>query len=154
MTPAIKLLQQHKVDHTIHQYPHNPSCRAYGEEAAEKLGVVPARVFKTLIVQSEKGLAVGIIPVASKLSLKSVAKALGVKKSAMADPKDVEKTTGYILGGVSPLGQKKRLQTLIDKRAFRYDTIYVSAGKRGLEVELSSKDLQVLLQAKVVEIVE
>lgn len=154
MTPAVKLLKKQKVPHTIHEYKHDSSIHSYGEEAAQKMGVDPKRVFKTLVVQSDKMMAVGIVPVSSTLNLKSMAKALGVKKVAMADPKNVENTTGYILGGVSPLGQKKRLKTVIDQSAFEFETIFVSAGKRGLEVELSAQELQRLLQADVAEIAE
>ncbi|WP_373069674.1 Cys-tRNA(Pro) deacylase [Sulfurimonas sp.] len=152
MTPAIRLLKKQKIPHTVHEYKHDTSVSSYGEEAAQKMGVQAGRVFKTLVVQSDKMLAVGIVPVSSKLSLKNMAKALGVKKVAMADPKDVENATGYILGGVSPLGQKKRLKTVIDESAFEYDSVFVSAGRRGLEVELSASDLKKLLQAVYAEI--
>lgn len=154
MTPAIRLLKKQKTPHTIHEYKHESSANSYGEEAAQKMGVEPQRVFKTLVVQSEKVLAVGIVPVSSKLSLKNMAKVIGAKKVAMADPKDVENATGYILGGVSPLGQKKRLKTIINESAFEYESIFVSAGKRGLEVQLDPKDLQKLLQADKAEIAE
>jgi Cys-tRNA(Pro)/Cys-tRNA(Cys) deacylase len=154
MTPAIKLLKKQKISHTIHEYTHDSSVNSYGEEAAQKMGVDAKSVFKTLVVQSDKMMAVGIVSVSSKLNLKNMAKALGVKKVAMAQPKDVENTTGYILGGVSPLGQKKRLKTVIDESAFLFDSIYVSAGKRGLEVEISPHDLQTLLQADSSQIAE
>lgn len=154
MTPAIKLLKKQKIPHTIHEYKHDSSVHSYGEEAAQKMGVDPKSVFKTLVVQSDKMMAVGIVPVISTLNLKSMAKALGVKKVAMADPKNVENTTGYILGGVSPLGQKKRLKTVIDQSAFEYESIFVSAGKRGLEVEVDPKDLEKLLQADKAKIAE
>jgi Cys-tRNA(Pro)/Cys-tRNA(Cys) deacylase len=154
MTPAIKLLKKQKVPHTIHEYKHDSSVHSYGEEAAQKMGVDPKSVFKTLVVQSDKTMAVGIVPVTSTLNLKSMAKALGVKKVAMADPKNVENTTGYILGGVSPLGQKKRLKTVIDQSAFEYESIFVSAGKRGLEVEVDPKDLEKLLQSDKAKIAE
>jgi Cys-tRNA(Pro)/Cys-tRNA(Cys) deacylase len=154
MTPAIKLLKKQKVPHTIHEYKHDSSVHSYGEEAAQKMGVDPKSVFKTLVVQSDKMMAVGIVPVTSTLNLKSMAKALGVKKVAMADPKNVENTTGYILGGVSPLGQKKRLKTVIDQSAFEYESIFVSAGKRGLEVEVDPKDLEKLLQSDKAKIAE
>jgi len=147
-------LQKKKIEHTVHQYIHDPSSSSYGEEAAEKLGIEQSKVFKTLVVLlDEKELAVGIVPVSSKLSLKSIAKTLGVKKAVMADTKIVENTTGYIVGGVSPIGQKKRLRTVIDTSAKNYDTIFVSGGKRGLEVELSSDDLEMILNAKFANIV-
>jgi Cys-tRNA(Pro)/Cys-tRNA(Cys) deacylase len=154
VTPAIKLLKKQKVPHTIYEYKHDSSVHSYGEEAAEKMGVDPKSVFKTLVVQSDKMMAVGIVPVTSTLNLKSMAKALGVKKVVMAEPKNVENTTGYILGGVSPLGQKKRLKTVIDESAFEYESIFVSAGKRGLEVEVDPKDLEKLLQADKAKIAE
>lgn len=152
MTPCIKTLKKAKVDYKVHEYEHDSSCTSYGDEAAQKLEITKERVFKTLVVQSEKALAVGIVPVSSKLSLKALAKALGVKKIEMADVKDVEKTTGYILGGVSPIGQKKRLQTVIDSSALNFDTIFVSAGKRGLEVELEAREMQILLNASFADI--
>ncbi|MBU0632545.1 Cys-tRNA(Pro) deacylase [bacterium] len=149
MTPCIQLLKKTKTVYKLHQYEHDASCNSYGEEAAQKLGVVQDRVFKTLVVVSDKNeFIVGIVAVSSKLNMKSMAKAVGAKKAAMADTHDVEKITGYILGGVSPLGQKKRLKTIIDESAKEFETIFVSAGKRGLDVELSAKDLQELLQAK------
>ncbi|QFR49674.1 Cys-tRNA(Pro) deacylase [Sulfurimonas lithotrophica] len=154
MTPSIKLLKKTKTNYKIHQFEHDSSYNSYGVEASQKLGVDEQRVFKTLVVQSDKGeFIVGIIPVSSKLSMKSLAKAAGMKKVAMADTKDVEKITGYIIGGVSPLGQKKRLKTFIDKSAQIFETIFVSAGKRGLEVELDAKDLQALLNAKFENII-
>ena len=149
MTPCIRLLKKTKTAYALHQYEHDSTCNSYGEEAAQKLGVIQERVFKTLVALSDKNeFVVGIVPVSAKLSMKSLAKAVGAKKVAMADAHDVEKITGYVLGGVSPLGQKKRLRTVIDESSKNYETIFVSAGKRGLEVELSAKDLQSLLDAK------
>ena len=149
MTPCIKLLKKNKINYNIHQYTHNNTCESYGKEASLKLGVSHEIVFKTLIIITEsKEFAVGIIPVSSKLSMKLIAKALGVKKASMADTVDVEKVSGYILGGVSPIGQKKVLKTIIDTSANNFSTIFVSAGKRGLEVELSPKDLKNLTNAK------
>jgi len=149
MTPCIRLLTKNKTSYKVHQYEHDSSCTSYGEEAALKLGVMPQRVFKTLVTQGDtKEFFVGIVPIVSQLSLRAMAKVLGVKKIAMADAKDVEKVTGYVLGGVSPLGQKRKLKTVLDSSALEYDTIFVSAGKRGLEVELSPQDMQKLLNAK------
>jgi len=149
MTPCIKLLKKMKKEYKIHQYEHHSTSNSYGEEAALKLQTAQEQVFKTLVIMSDKQeFCVGIVPVSSKLSLKAIAKALGVKKVSMADAKDVEKTSAYVLGGVSPLGQKKRLKTIIDTSAKNYETIFVSAGKRGLEVELSPNILQELLGAK------
>ena len=155
MTPAIKLAEKRKIAHTIHEYSHDSSSESYGLEAAEKLDVPTAKVFKTLVVMLNNGeLAVGIIPVASKLSMKLIAKALGAKKAEMASPAAVERSTGYILGGVSPLGQKKRLRTVIDVSAETQSTVYVSAGRRGLEIELSPKDLAQLLSGSFASITQ
>jgi len=146
MTPAIKLAQKANINHKIHEYTHDSSTESYGLEAAEKLGVAETRIFKTLVVSLDnKTLAVGIIPVSEKLSMKLLAKAAGVKKAVMATQADVERSTGYVLGGVSPLGQKKRLKTVIDASAKANDTIFVSAGRRGLEIELSPVDLASLV---------
>jgi len=142
MTPAINMARKAGVEYRIHEYTHDPDCDSYGEEAAEKLGVSPQQVFKTLVVSLDgKNLAVGIVPVISKLSLKQIARAAGAKKAAMADPAEVERATGYVLGGVSPLGQKKRLKTVIDSSAQAHARIHVSAGRRGLEIELAPGDL-------------
>lgn len=150
MTPAINLLKKKQVEHTIHHYEHEVSSNSYGLEAAEKLGLDSHRVFKTLVVQLDSGeLVVTIIPVAEKLSMKSCAKLCQAKKASMADKILVEKTTGYVLGGVSPLGQKKRLRTLLDSSARELQTIFVSAGRRGLEIELSPQDLLSLSNAHV-----
>ena len=120
-----------------HEYEHDASAESYGLEAAEKLGVMPERMFKTLVVKLDKAeLAVGVVPVASMLNMKCMAKACGAKKAAMADPAEVQRATGYILGGVSPLGQKKRMPTVIDSSAGDFETVYVSAGRRGLDIEL------------------
>lgn len=142
MTPGILAAKRARVNYTVHEYEHDPAAESYGNEAAEKLGVQPDRVFKTLVVSiNGKDLVVGVVPVTSMLSLKRIAKAAGAKKAAMADKQDVQRSTGYVLGGVSPLGQKKRLPTFIDVSAQQFDTIFVSAGKRGLEIELAPADL-------------
>jgi len=142
MTPAVNLLKKRKVTFSIHQYKHDADNTSFGEEAAEKLGLDSQRVFKTLVVQLDNSeLAVAIIPVAEKLSMKYCAKVLGAKKAAMAEQSLVEKATGYLLGGISPLGQKKRLRTLLNDSAMGYETIFISAGRRGLEIELSPQDL-------------
>ncbi|MGP4845755.1 Cys-tRNA(Pro) deacylase [Marinobacter sp. 1Y8] len=142
MTPAVNQAKKAGVAYQIHEYPHDAQQNSYGEEAAEKLGIEAARVFKTLVVQLDTGgLAVGIVPVSGMLNLKQLAKAAGAKKAAMADSKDVERTTGYVLGGVSPLGQKKRLPTFIDVSAEHFDTVFVSAGRRGLEIEVAAEVL-------------
>ena len=153
MTPAIELARKHRINHRVHEYAHDPSSESYGAEAAEKLAVPESRVFKTLVVMLDnKELAVGVIPVSSMLSMKLIAKAAGAKKAVMAAASDVERSTGYVLGGVSPLGQRKRLKTIIDVSAADHATIYVSAGRRGLEIELSLLDLKTLLNAVVVGI--
>ena len=153
MTPGINQAKKHKISHTIHEYSHDESSESYGLEAADKMGVSQDIVFKTFVVTLDnKELAVGIIPVSSKLSMKLIAKALGAKKAVMADKLDVERTTGYILGGVSPLGQKKRLKTILDSSANNHSSIYVSAGRRGLEIELSPVDLTKLTNGKLAEI--
>lgn len=153
MTPGIIVAKKAKIIHKVHEYDHDSSCESFGLEAAEKLGVAEARVFKTLVVSLDnKELAVGVIPVSSMLSMKLIAKAAGAKKAAMASPSDVERSTGYVLGGVSPLGQKKRLKTIIDSSAKHYSTVYVSAGRRGLEIELSPDDLKNLVNGVLAEI--
>ncbi len=153
MTPGITAARKAGIPHKIHEYVHDPASESYGQEAAGKLGVAEDRVFKTLVVQLEsKELLVGIVPVSSMLSMKMLAKAAGAKKAAMASPADVERSTGYVLGGVSPLGQKKRLRTIIDSSATKNATIYVSAGRRGLEIELRPEDLAQLVGGVFAEI--
>ena len=142
MTPGINAAKKAKIPFTLHEYEHDPAAASYGLEAAEKLGVDAARVFKTLVVDlGNKQLAVGIVPVSDLLSMKHIAKAAGAKKASMAAVDEVERSTGYVLGGVSPLGQKKRLKTFLDSSAQAFETIMVSAGRRGLEIELSPDDL-------------
>lgn len=142
MTPAINAAKKQKIPFEVHQYTHDPNHSSYGMEAAEALGIDAERIFKTLVVQTDSGkLTVGIVPVSGQLNMKKIAKAAGAKKAAMADTGLVEKTTGYVLGGVSPLGQKKRLATIIDESAQNHSTIFVSAGRRGLEIELNPDDL-------------
>ena len=142
MTPATKQLEKHKVPFEILQYQHDANASSFGLEAVEKLALNAEQVFKTLVVCTDTDqLAVAIIPVNVKLNLKAIAKALKVKKVKMADAKRVETSTGYILGGVSPLGQKKALLTVIDASAEKFAQIYVSGGRRGLEIELSPQDL-------------
>lgn len=152
MTPAVNLAKQKGLTYKLHDYVHDDNAPSFGLEAAEKLGVDAAKVFKTLVVQIEGGtnsaLAVAILPVMTTLNLKQMAKALDCKKVAMAAPKLVERSTGYVLGGVSPLGQKKRLTTIIDSSAKDVPTIYVSAGRRGLEIELAALDLATTLDAR------
>ncbi|WP_372867589.1 Cys-tRNA(Pro) deacylase, partial [Pseudomonas sp.] len=142
MTPAIDLLKKAQAAHRVHSYSHDPKAASYGLEAAEKLNLEPARVFKTLLAATEKGeLLVAVVPVAGSLDLKALAQAAAVKKADMADPAAAQRATGYLLGGISPLGQKKRLRTFIDASAQQYPSIFVSAGRRGLEVELAAEVL-------------
>tara|TARA_R110001583_G_scaffold16561_15_gene67876 strand:- start:15492 stop:15959 length:468 start_codon:yes stop_codon:yes gene_type:complete len=149
MTPATKLLKKHKIAFTVHEYTHDKSSASYGLEAAEKMGVSCELVFKTLVVELEGGeLIVAILPVADKLNMKLIAKSFSAKKAKMADKEEVLRSTGYVMGGVSPLGQKKRLKTIIHDSAFVVDQIFISAGKRGLEVALNPFDLQKILIAK------
>lgn len=155
MTPAINLAKKAQIAFKVHEYQHDPASESYGLEAAEKLGLVPVQVFKTLVVSLEgKELAVGILPVDTHLSMKHIAKAANAKKAEMADKALVARTTGYVLGGVSPLGQKKLLKTFIDSSALQLATMYVSAGRRGLEIELAPQDLQALTRAAFVDLVQ
>ena len=155
MTPGINAAKKAGIAHRIHEYVHDPASESYGLEAAEKLGMPSARVFKTLVVRlDDRSLAVGIVPVSATLGMKRIARAAGAKKAAMAARPDVERATGYVLGGVSPLGQKKRLRTYIDVSAEGFATIFVSAGRRGLEIELSPEDLKALTNATYAQISE
>ena len=144
-TPAISAVERAKVVHSVHAYEHDPKAESYGLEAADRLGVDPARVFKTLLADLDGVLAVAVVPVAAQLDLR----ALGGKRSRMAEPRDVERSTGYVLGGVSPLGQRRRLATTIDASALEHETVFVSAGRRGLELELDPNDLVRLTGAEV-----
>ncbi|MER7496109.1 Cys-tRNA(Pro) deacylase [Streptomyces pharetrae] len=146
-TPATVALTAAGVAYTVHAYDHDPSHPSYGEEAAEAMGVSPERVFKTLVADVDGTLTVAVVPVAGQLDLKALALAVGGKRAAMADPALAERTTGYVRGGISPLGQRKRLPTVLDASATSHETICVSAGRRGLEVELSPKDLTTLTNA-------
>ena len=144
MTPAIECARRAGITYRVHEYAHDPRSGAYGLEAAEKLAVPPQQVFKTLLVALDgdaRRLAVGVVPVASQLDLKAMARACNAKKAEMADPAQAERTTGYLVGGISPLGQKRRLPTIIDSSASAFATVYVSAGRRGLEIELAPADL-------------
>ncbi|MFI9216355.1 Cys-tRNA(Pro) deacylase [Streptomyces werraensis] len=146
-TAATVALTAAGVPFTVHSYDHDPSHPSYGEEAAEAMGVSPDRVFKTLVADVDGALTVAVVPVAGQLDLKALASAAGGKRASMADPALAERTTGYVRGGISPLGQRKKLPTVLDESAIRHETICVSAGRRGLEVELAPADLATLTSA-------
>jgi Cys-tRNA(Pro)/Cys-tRNA(Cys) deacylase len=146
-TQATALLAHHGVEHRLHSYLHG-SGAAYGPEAAERLGVDPARVFKTLVAEVDGALTVGIVPVSASLDLKALAAAVGGKRARMADIAAAERATGYVAGGISPLGQRKRLPTVLDSSAQELTTLFCSAGRRGLEVELAPGDLARLTGAR------
>ncbi len=154
-TPATEALARAGVAFVLHPYDHDPGSTAYGDEAATALGVDPLRIFKTLVVDigaARPELAVAVLPVGTQLDLKRFAAALGAKKAAMADKDQVSRSTGYVLGGVSPVAQRVQLPTLIDETAQLWDTILVSGGKRGLQVELSPIDLADVVSASFADI--
>ena len=147
-TPATVALEKAGAAFTVHAYEHDPaSGLSYGDEAAAALGTSPEKVFKTLVAEVDGALTVAVVPVAGALDLKALAAAVGGKRAAMADPAAAERTTGYVRGGISPLGQRKALPTVLDDSALGHPTIYVSAGKRGLEVELAPATLVALTSA-------
>ncbi|MEV0846805.1 Cys-tRNA(Pro) deacylase [Streptomyces sp. NPDC049954] len=146
-TPATLALTAAGAAFTLHAYVHDPAHPSYGEEAAEAMGVSAERVFKTLVAEVDGALTVAVVPVAGSLDLKALASAVGGKRAVMADPAAAERTTGYVRGGISPLGQRKRLPTVVDASAKDFGTICVSAGRRGLEVELAPADLVALTDA-------
>jgi Cys-tRNA(Pro)/Cys-tRNA(Cys) deacylase len=140
-TPATVALTRAKVPFNVHAYDHDPAAESYGLEAAELLGLEPERVFKTLLTSVDGSLVVGIVPVSGQLDLKAVAAAVGGKKAAMADPAAAERASGYVVGGISPIGQKRAHPTVLDVSALGHETIYVSGGKRGLDLEIAPADL-------------
>lgn len=144
MTPAVKLAQREGIAHRIHTYTHDPAAESYALEAAEALGLPAARVFKTLVARLEgrpHGLAVAVLPAHRMLDLKALAAAAGAKRAQMASPGEAQRATGYVVGGISPLAQKRRLPLFLDESARALETVYVSAGRRGLEIELAPDDL-------------
>ncbi|MER5867301.1 Cys-tRNA(Pro) deacylase [Kitasatospora sp. NPDC002040] len=148
-TPATVALEAAGVAFTVHAYQHDPGAASYGGEAAELLGIAAERVFKTLVAEVDGRLTVGVVPVSGRLDLKALAGAVGGKRAAMADPAAAERSSGYVLGGISPLGQRRPLPTVVDATALDHPTVYVSAGRRGLEVELAPADLVALTGATV-----
>ena len=151
-TPAIAVLLRAKVEHTLHPYHHDPGTTAFGDEVVTALGWDPQRVFKTLVASVDGALVVGIVPVAAQLDLEALASAVGGKKAQLAKVADAERSSGYVAGGISPLGQRKPLRTVVDAGAEQFPTIMVSAGKRGLQVELAPADLVAVCQAMVADI--
>ncbi len=151
-TPAFAALSSAGIAFMPHAYEHDPRAESFGLEAADSLGVDPDRVFKTLLADVDGELCVGVVPVTGSLDLKAMAAALGAKKARMADPERAERATGYVVGGISPLGQKRRHSTVLDASAEGWDTIFVSAGRRGLEAELAPVDLVRLTDALVAPI--
>ena len=152
VTPAINELERNSVAFSVHEYERGESLHDFGLEAADKLGLDADQVFKTLLVTADGNQAVAIVPVSAKLSLKAIGKALGAKRVEMCDPAVAERVTGYVRGGISPFGQKRRLPTVIDEMATVFDTIYVSGGKRGLDIGVAATDLIGLLDATVTDI--
>lgn len=151
-TPATVAASEAGIPFTLHSYQHDPAAASYGEEAAEALGTDPRRVLKTLIAQVDGKLTVAVVPVATTLGLKALAAAVGGKRATMADPAAAERATGYVLGGISPLGQRRRLPTVVDASATTHPTVWVSAGRRGLEIELTPADLLRLTEATLAPI--
>lgn len=151
-TQATVALTKAKIAYAVRSYEHDPAAESFGLEAAEALGVDPGRVFKTLLVDTGAGLAVGIVPVDRTLDLKAIASALAVKKVAMADPVAAERSSGYVVGGISPIGQKRALPTVVDASALEFETVLVSGGRRGLDLELSPADLVAVTRASTAPI--
>ena len=151
-TPATVALTKAGVAFTEHAYAHDPGAASYGTEAAEVLGLDPAQVLKTLFASVDGRLVVGIVPVAGQLDLKALAAAVGGKKATMADPADAERATGYVVGGISPVGQRRSHPTVLDESATAYDTVYVSGGRRGLDLGLAPADLVRITGATVAAI--
>ncbi|WP_411283004.1 Cys-tRNA(Pro) deacylase [Lapillicoccus sp.] len=148
-TPATVLLTDAGVDHSLHPYEHDPRAVSYGLEAAQALGLDPARVFKTLLAEADDRLVVAVVPVTGELDLKALARAVGAGRARMADPVAAERSSGYVRGGISPLGQRRRLPTVVDASALDHDHVYISAGRRGLDVGLAPADLVRLTDAVV-----
>ncbi len=148
-TPALAALSEAGVPHHTRGYDHDPRAEDFGAEAAAALGVDPARVLKTLVAEVDGALTVAVVPVSGRLDLKALATAVGAKRADLADPRAAERATGYVVGGIAPLGQRRRLPTVVDISALDHETILVSAGRRGLDVELAPADLVTLTGALV-----
>lgn len=154
MTPAVRALESAGVAFTVHEYRHDPSTRRFGLEAATALGLDPDQVFKTLLVTTGAGEhAVAVVPVSQQLSLKAVGTALGAKRVDLCDPAVAQRITGYVVGGISPFGQRRPLPTVIDETCGLYDIVYVSGGRRGLDVGVAPADLLRVLGATTAAIV-
>ena len=150
----MRALERAGVVHTVHPYDHDPRAASYGLEAAEVLGVDPARVLKTLLADVDGRLVVAVVPVSGRLDLKALARASGARRAEMADPATAERATGYVVGGISPLGQRRTHDTVVDSSALDHDTVLVSAGRRGLDVELAPADLVALTSATTAPIAQ
>lgn len=148
-TPALKALEAARIAYSMHEYAHDPRAASFGMEAAEALGVPAERVFKTLLATDGSRLLVGVVPVSTSVDLKALASVLGLKRLTMADPATAERATGMVVGGISPVGQKRSLPTVVDRSALLHETVFVSGGRRGLDVELAPADLIRLTTALV-----
>jgi Cys-tRNA(Pro)/Cys-tRNA(Cys) deacylase len=151
-TPATALLARSEIDFSLHPYDHDPRAEAYGDEAAAALGVPPERIFKTLIASIDGKLTCAVVPVAGRLDLKALAAAVGGKRGEMAEPAVAARATGYVVGGISPLGHRSQLPVVVDSSATAFETVYVSAGRRGLQVQLAPADLVRAANAKTAPI--
>ncbi|MBO1254574.1 Cys-tRNA(Pro) deacylase [Alteromonas sp. 5E99-2] len=149
MTPAVSILNKNNIRYQLHEYDHDTTSDSYGKEASEKMNVAAEAIFKTLVVKlNNSELVVNVIPVTSQLSMKAVAKAHNAKKATMADKVEVQGSTGYVVGGISPIGLKKALRVLIDDSALSHSSIFISGGRRGLEIELSPLDLKQIVKGE------
>ena len=151
-TPATLTLDRTGIAYSVHSYEHDPAAVGYGLEAAEALGLPPEQVFKTLLADTDAGTVVGLVPVTGNLDLKALAGAVGAKKATMADPSAAERLTGYVVGGISPIGQKRRLVTVVDDSALIQSIVYVSGGRRGLDLGIAPADLVAVLDATTARI--
>lgn len=151
-TPATVALTRAGIAFTLHEYAHDPRASSYGLEAAAALGLDPARVFKTLLADLDGSLVVAVVPVSGRLDLKALARALGGSKATMAEPRAAERATGYVTGGISPIGQKRTLRTVVDETALPYDVVYVSGGRRGLDLGIAPADLVAATSATTAQV--